>query len=193
MLGVSAIAAALGLNQRAQAMAALVCATLPNAILQASGAKNDFLLAFCLVCAVYFALRRDPLLLSLSIALAIFTKATAWLFLPPLVLYIAFVFPRRILLWMAAAILLINGPQYRAQHPTQRQPARLRFRARRWILPLAQRISGPRIARLQRASPHLRTNRRAQCPLESGHLRCRPERPPRARARPQRSRDHLAR
>ena len=93
-------------------MAALVCATLPNAILQASGAKNDFLLAFCLVCAVYFALRRDPLLLSLSIALAIFTKATAWLFLPPLVLYIAFVFPRRILLWMAAAILLINGPQF---------------------------------------------------------------------------------
>ncbi|MCU1237552.1 MAG: hypothetical protein JWP63_5519, partial [Candidatus Solibacter sp.] len=112
VLGVSAIVAARKLPPRAQGIAALVCATLPNAILQASGAKNDFLLTFCLVCAVYFAFRRDALPLALSIALAIFTKATAYLFLPPLLIYVAFTLPRRKLLWIPAAILLINGPQY---------------------------------------------------------------------------------
>jgi hypothetical protein len=110
--GVSAVAAAFGLNTRAQAFAALFCATLPNAILQASGAKNDFLLAFWLVCAVYFAARRDAPWLALSAALALATKGTAYLFLPPLLLYAAAVLPRRQLAWIAAAICLLNGPQY---------------------------------------------------------------------------------
>ena len=110
--GVSAIAAAFGLNTRAQAFAALFCATLPNAILQASGAKNDFLLAFWLVCAVYFAARRDTPFLALSAALALATKGTAYLFLPPLLVYAASVLPRRQLAWIAAAICLLNGPQY---------------------------------------------------------------------------------
>ena len=110
--GVSAIAGAFGLNSRSQAWAALFCATLPNAILQASGAKNDFLLAFWLVCAVYFAARREALWLALSAALALATKGTAYLFLPPLLLYAAAVLPRRQLAWIAAAICLLNGPQY---------------------------------------------------------------------------------
>jgi hypothetical protein len=110
--GVSAIAAAFGLNTRSQAFAALFCATLPNAILQASGAKNDFLLAFWLVCAVYFAARRDAPFLALSAALALATKGTAYLFLPPLLVYAATVLPRRQLIWIAAAICLLNGPQY---------------------------------------------------------------------------------
>jgi hypothetical protein len=110
--GVSAIAAAFGLNTRSQALAALFCATLPNAILQASGAKNDFLLAFWLVCAVYFAARRDAPWLALSAALALATKGTAYLFLPPVLLYAAAVLPRRQLAWIAAAICLLNGPQY---------------------------------------------------------------------------------
>jgi hypothetical protein len=112
IVGVSAIAGTFGLPPRAQAVAAFICATLPNAILQASGAKNDFLLAFCLVCAVYFTARRNLIFLALSIALAIATKATAYLFLPPLVIYAACVLPRRKLLWIAAAIVAVNGPQY---------------------------------------------------------------------------------
>lgn len=112
IVGVSAIAGAFGLNTRSQAWAALFCATLPNAILQASGAKNDFLLAFWLVCAVYFAVRRDALWLALSAALALATKGTAYLFLPPLLVYAAVVLPRRQLAWIAAAICVLNGPQY---------------------------------------------------------------------------------
>ena len=110
--GVSAIAAAFGLNSRSQAWAALFCATLPNAILQASGAKNDFLLAFWLVCAVYFAASREALWLALSAALALATKGTAYLFLPPLLIYAAAVLPRRQLVWIPAAICVLNGPQY---------------------------------------------------------------------------------
>ena len=112
IVGVSAIAAAFGLNTRSQAWAALFCATLPNAILQGSGAKNDFLLAFWLVCAVYFAGRRDARWLAVSAALALSTKGTAYLFLPPLAVYAAVVLPRRQLAWIAGAICILNGPQY---------------------------------------------------------------------------------
>ena len=111
IVGVSAIAARLGLEARGQAFAALLCATLPNAILQASGAKNDLLLALWLVCAAYFALSGDALLLGLAVGLALATKATAYLFLPPLLLALG-VWHRRQLAWIAAAVLLLNGPHY---------------------------------------------------------------------------------
>jgi hypothetical protein len=112
VVGVSAIPGAFGLSSRSQAWAALFCATLPNAILQASGAKNDSLLAFWMVCAVYFAARRDAPWLALSAALALATKGTAYLFLPPLLLYSAIVLPRRGLAWIAGAVCVLNGPQY---------------------------------------------------------------------------------
>jgi len=85
-LAVSALAAALGLDSRAQAIAALFCATLPNGILQASGAKNDWMLTLWLVLMAYFAVRRDLPFLGLATGLALTTKATAYLFAPPLLL-----------------------------------------------------------------------------------------------------------
>ena len=113
ILGVSAIAGALGLGTRAQAMGSLFCATLPNAILQASGAKNDMLLAFWLVCAVYFAARRDAAYTGLAVGLALATKATGYLFLPvALGPFIELTDRKRMLAWLAAGILLINAPQY---------------------------------------------------------------------------------
>jgi hypothetical protein len=112
VVGVSAVARAFRLGSRAQAWAALFCATLPNAILQASGAKNDLLLAFWLVCAIYFAALGESKLLALSAALALATKGTPYLFLPPLLVYAAVVLPRRQLAWIPAAICLLNGPQY---------------------------------------------------------------------------------
>ena len=110
-IGVSAIAGQMGLGTRGQAFAALVCATLPNAILQASGAKNDFLLALWLVCAVYFSLKKDALNLGLAVGLAVATKATAYLFLPPLVLWLL-LRDRRGALSALAGVLLLNTPQY---------------------------------------------------------------------------------
>ncbi len=120
IMGVSCLAMALGANSRVQALAAFWCATLPNAVLQASGAKNDTLLALWLVCAVYFAVRRNLWFLGLSFGLALATKSTAYLFAPPLlaaVLAVQWRAGRRprwgaIALALAAGALLLNAPQY---------------------------------------------------------------------------------
>jgi hypothetical protein len=119
-VGVSAVAGALGLGSKGQAFAALVCATLPNGILQASGAKNDWLLAFWLVCLVYFVARRDAPFSGLAAGLAVATKATAYLFAPPLVagvLVWTWMEHRRVpwlrmAAFLAGGVLLINAPQY---------------------------------------------------------------------------------
>jgi hypothetical protein len=141
IVGVSAIAAALGLSSRAQAIAALFCATIPNGILQASGAKNDWILTLWLVLMVYFAVRRNTLYLGLAFGLALASKATAYLFAPPILLAALITKMTSTasgtdhrLLWsvlpawsrfqhhrpqksmvcatLAAGILLVNGPQY---------------------------------------------------------------------------------
>ena len=119
IVGVSAIARSLGLGSRCQAFAALFCATLPSAILQASGPKNDCLTSLWLVCLVYFALQADLPFLGLSLGLALATKGTAYLFAPPLLAAALIVRPlksRR--QWIAAGacllggVLLVNAPQY---------------------------------------------------------------------------------
>jgi len=124
IIGVSSLSAALGLKTRGQAMAALFCATLPAGILQASGAKNDWLVTLWLVSLAYFLLRRNSLFAALSLALAIATKSTAYLFAPPLILALCCWLRRqdagrfrlrsaaRLLAVFAFAVLLVNGPQY---------------------------------------------------------------------------------
>lgn len=129
IIGVSGIALSLGLSSRGQVVASLFCATLPNAVLQASGAKNDVVLAFWLVASVLFAIRwmqtralSDLVFLSLATGLALGTKGTAYLFLPPFLAAAAMATGRvRSLgrndyacaaLSLAAGVLLINLPQY---------------------------------------------------------------------------------
>jgi len=116
--GVSSVAASLGLRGRGQAMAALFCATLPAGILQASGAKNDWLVTLWLVCLAWSLLRRDVPFAALSLGLAIATKSTAYLFAPPLIVALC-LWQRsslhsavRLLGALALGVLLLNGPQY---------------------------------------------------------------------------------
>ena len=117
IVAVSALAGAMGLGSRGQAFAALFCATLPNGILQASGAKNEWMLALWLASMAYFAVRRNALFTGIALGLALATKATAYLFAPPL-LAVALLWPgtrlawRRMALCLAAGVLSINGPQY---------------------------------------------------------------------------------
>lgn len=54
--GVSLIARELGADRRGQFFAAVVCATIPMGILQASSTQNDYVVAFWLVCFVYSVL-----------------------------------------------------------------------------------------------------------------------------------------
>ena len=108
---VSAIAREMQLTSRSQAVAALLCATLPNAILQASGAKNDMFLALWVAAAAYFALRRESIWLGITAGLAVATKATAFLFLPPILLALG-IRRMRDVAWLAAGVLAINAPQF---------------------------------------------------------------------------------
>ena len=114
--GVSGIAAELGLDRRAQIVAALVCATLPNGILQASGAKNDWMLTLWLIAMLYFVLRGDALFAAVALALALGTKATAYLFAPFFLIAVWRKLRARDAAIAAAAVLLLNGPQYFRNH-----------------------------------------------------------------------------
>jgi hypothetical protein len=112
LLGVSLVARAFGAGTRGQILAALFCATLPNGILQASGAKNDYLMTAYLVAMVWFARekgRSAVVFTGLALGLAMLTKGTAYVFAPPLLLAVCT--PRR---WPVVALLAlaINAPQY---------------------------------------------------------------------------------
>jgi 4-amino-4-deoxy-L-arabinose transferase-like glycosyltransferase len=120
VLGVSLIAMHFGAGRRGQVLAALFCATLPNGILQASGAKNDYLLSAWLVAAVWFLLEGEsPILAGLALGLAIGTKATAYLYAPPLIAAVLILTRKnparpnlRSLAIVAACALSLNLPQF---------------------------------------------------------------------------------
>jgi len=118
-IGVSLIAKLFRATARGQALAALFCSTLPNGILQASGAKNDYLLALWLVAMCYFAIlysqrreRRDLLVTAVALGLALLTKATAYLFAPAMLVAILRGRLPRAAPILCAAVLVLNGPQY---------------------------------------------------------------------------------
>jgi hypothetical protein len=72
--------------------------------------------ALWLICAAYFAVRERAVFTGLSLGLALATKATAYLFAPPLILAIVLIrrppVRARSLVWVAAGILAVNTPQY---------------------------------------------------------------------------------
>jgi hypothetical protein len=111
IVAVSALAGAMGIGRLGQWLAALFCATLPDGILQASGAKNDWLLTLWLLSAVYFAVRRNAAFTGLALGLALLTKATGYLFAPAM-LAVTMRWNRKTLAWLAAGVLLLNTPQY---------------------------------------------------------------------------------
>jgi len=93
LIGVSLIAKSLGASPRGQALAAVVCVTIPEGVLEASGPMNTYVLAFWMTATVVFLLswNEDPswfnlVCAGLSAGLAIFTKGTAYAYLPFLVL-----------------------------------------------------------------------------------------------------------
>ncbi len=117
VLAGSWLARELGAGSSGQALAALLAASGPMSMLQASTAKNDPYVAFWLVCMLCMAhaYRRAPCLLwallaGASLGLGLLTKGTAYIFAPPLIVYIIWLLraqlirhPRHVL----AAILMV--------------------------------------------------------------------------------------
>ncbi len=108
ILAASLVASKFGANLRGQALTALLVAVIPNGVLQASGIKNEALLAFLLLAAVYYAQAKSYWQLSLSVGLACLTKGTAYLFAGPIVL----LFAPRAIPWVVLGVLVTNGPFY---------------------------------------------------------------------------------
>jgi hypothetical protein len=112
IVAVSLIARQLGANVRGQLLAAICCATLPELVLESSGAMNTGVLAFWVATLVALLLawgREQRPLFAVSAALAgglaLLTKGTAYMFLPPIVLACWWLGSKR-----ARVRLLLLGP-----------------------------------------------------------------------------------
>ncbi len=127
-VGVSVIAEHLRGGRSAQILSALVCVTIPMGLLQATSTQNDYVTAFMLVSFVAYALafKRSPSLTTVALAgaaigLATLTKATAYIYAFPLVVWIGVIIMRlrcgwRRRFWLAAVptalFLLLNTGQF---------------------------------------------------------------------------------
>jgi hypothetical protein len=126
IIGVSLVAQKLGAGLRGQVLAAVVCATIPEGVLEASGPKNTYVVTFWIVTTVAFLLEwnDDPswfnaVCVGLAAGLGLLTKGTAYVYLPFLMLACWWMGSRsvRILFLKRCSaflilILALNAPQY---------------------------------------------------------------------------------
>src|SRR3989338_6186580 len=96
LIGVSLIARHFGLSRRGQITSVAVAATIPMAILQASSTQNNCVATFwmCWFILFFFKYYKNQDLISLlasgsALGLAILTKLTALIFLPPFMIWFA--------------------------------------------------------------------------------------------------------
>lgn len=93
IIATSMAAKLLGAGVRGQVLAAVVCATIPEGVLEASGPMNTYVVSFWIMTTIVFLLswNKDPtwlntVCLGLSAGLALFTKGSAYVYLPFIVL-----------------------------------------------------------------------------------------------------------
>src|SRR5665213_2626623 len=117
IVGTTLLARELGGGRRSQILAAVFSATIPSAVLGASSAKNDEVGAYWIVVAAYLLLRwrrsqswPHALAIGATVGLAAFTKGTAYVFLPCIVLVCGLMWnrtaKRRFLLRLPAVVAL---------------------------------------------------------------------------------------
>jgi len=133
MLGVVAApyaAAQFGAGPRGQMLASAFTVSIPIGVQQASGAKNDLLVAVWILCVLVYTslllqrhdgpqMRWYVLGLAGSVALATFTKPTGYLFSLPILLWLGLVWLLRgrwrifaVAAVVAVSILAVNGPHF---------------------------------------------------------------------------------
>jgi hypothetical protein len=108
LFGTSLIARDLGAGQLGQLVACILAASVPIGVLESTSTQNDYVVAFWLVCSAAFGLRVTRAsssgaqwattgALGASIGLALLTKATAYLYVLP------------VLVWVAASLVRTRG------------------------------------------------------------------------------------
>ncbi|MEH2240286.1 glycosyltransferase family 39 protein [Nostoc sp.] len=118
IIGVSLIAKQLGADLRGQVFSAVVTATIPMGILQASSTQNDYVIAFWVVCLAYYLLstlqaEKSEILtnsfnIGSSTGLAILSKGSAYFYVFPFLIWFALSQIKR-LRWQAWKPALIVG------------------------------------------------------------------------------------
>lgn len=117
----SLIAVELGVGRMGQIMVGLMTVIIPMAILQGSSTQNDLVVGFWLVCFAYFSVRllktfertryrgTEVLGAALSLAFALLTKGSAYLFVIPWTMLFVFfgVFKKRKMLLRDIAIIVL--------------------------------------------------------------------------------------
>lgn len=114
LVAISLVAGQLGITRMGQTYSVVSCATIPMGILQGSSTYNDYVVSFWLATFVYFALATkerpnapNAFLTGTALGLAILTKATAYLFAAPFLLWLAYSLIRSRRTQGVRAILLI--------------------------------------------------------------------------------------
>jgi hypothetical protein len=115
IIGIGLIAKQCGADLRGQVYASVIVATIPMGIMQASSTQNDYVVAFWLVCFVYFGIRLkeklnfyDVLAVGVSLGLAILTKSTAYIYAFPFLLWFFFSGARSFRWKMVTQILILS-------------------------------------------------------------------------------------
>jgi len=137
LIGVSLIAKLLGGNPLKQVFAAVIAATIPMGILQATSTQTDYVTSFWLVCFVYFLMRLikhpDNLLYSvvagISLGLAILTKQTAYILALPFLIWYFLAGLKNFktqtaksLLIIGSLAILVNAGSYMRNYDLLRNP-----------------------------------------------------------------------
>lgn len=172
MIAVSLIAKKLGAGPRGQILTAVVCATIPQGLLEASGPMNTYVVSFWIATTVAYFLRWDDqptwfntICIGLSMGLAIFTKGIAYVTLPFALLacWLMGTSSTRILVLKRAAVLLvlvllINGPLFLRNYEFSGSPIGVPLPVRYPRLELAMAkmtVRGTAANMLRNASMHL--------------------------------------
>ncbi|MCD4780309.1 MAG: glycosyltransferase family 39 protein [Candidatus Omnitrophica bacterium] len=122
----SLVAQLLGLSRLGQIISGFLSVTIPVGILQATSTQNDYVLSFYFLCFVYFILLalknfkfKFLILSGLSLGLAFLTKATAYFFCAPFLLFLCVnAYKKRKFLCLSDAAfilffsLIVNIPYY---------------------------------------------------------------------------------
>lgn len=126
-IAASLIARSLGAKPRGQLLAFIVCATIPNGVLSASGTKDDCVVAFWIAVTIYFLFQyqrrqswASAVAIGAALGLSILTKGTAYFYLPCFFLVALLPLfhvpiPRKLLLQSGLILLCamaINAPQF---------------------------------------------------------------------------------